>query len=190
MKIGLFFGSFNPIHNGHLIVASHIANYGGVDRVWFVVSPQNPFKESRTLLNAYHRKHLVDLAVEDDPRFAVSNIEFHLPRPSYTIDTLLYLEEEYSDYQFSIVAGSDSFQNIPKWKNGEILLRNYRFLIYLRPGFEIETTQVSDKIQLLEAPLLQISGSFIRKLIKERKSIRYLVPDKVNEQILSNQYYF
>ena len=190
MKIGLFFGSFNPIHNGHLIIASYMANFAAIDKVWFVVSPQNPFKESKSLLNEHHRKHLVDLAIEEDTRFKSSSIEFQLPRPSYTIDTLLHLEEKYPDNEFFIIIGSDSFQNIGKWKNSEALLKNYRFLVYKRPGFDVEPALISEKVTVVDAPLLQISGSFIRNLIKERKSIRYLVPDIVSEQIMSRQFYF
>ncbi|MBN9350108.1 MAG: nicotinate-nucleotide adenylyltransferase [Chitinophagaceae bacterium] len=190
MKVGLYFGSFNPIHNGHLIVASHMVNYGGVERVWFVVSPQNPFKDSKSLLNEHHRKFLVDLAVEGDVRFKCSNVEFRLPRPSYTINTLVHLEEEYPGHEFSVIIGSDSFQNIKNWRNSGVLLKNYTFLIYKRPGFEIPESMLSERIYIIEAPLLQISGTYIRKLIKERKSIRYLVPDVVNEQIISQQFYF
>jgi nicotinate-nucleotide adenylyltransferase len=123
MKIGLYFGSFNPIHIGHLIVGNHVANNTDLQQVWFVVSPQNPLKPSAALLNEYHRLHLVRLAVEEEPRLKASDVEFKLPKPSYTIDTLTYLQEKYPQHEFSIIIGSDSFQNLSKWKNFELLLR-------------------------------------------------------------------
>lgn len=188
--MGLYFGSFNPVHHGHLIIASHMVNFTEVDVVWFVVSPQNPFKESGSLLNENHRKHLVDLAIEGDHRLKSSNIEFKLPRPSYTINTLVHLEENYPAHDFAIIMGSDGFKNINKWKNAEVILKNYEILIYKRAGFEVDTAMLRSNIRIIDAPLLQISGSLIRRLIKEGKSIRYLVPDVVNEQIQSQQYYF
>src|SRR3989339_302073 len=121
MKIGLYFGSFNPIHTGHLIIASHVLNETDLQQVWFVVSPQNPFKQEHSLLNEYHRLHLVQLAVEEDTRLRASDIEFKMPKPSYTIDTLVYLKEKYPQHQFTIIMGSDSFQNLPKWKNASLL---------------------------------------------------------------------
>ena len=135
MKVGLYFGSFNPIHTGHLIIASHVANYTDMDQVWFVVSPQNPLKPSSVLLNEYHRLFLVQLAVEEDPRLRATDVEFKLPRPSYTIDTLTYLQEKYPRHEFSLIMGSDSFQNLKRWKNYELLVKNYPFIIYRRPQF-------------------------------------------------------
>lgn len=190
MKIGLYFGSFNPVHNGHLIIASFMVNFTDLQKVWFVVSPQNPFKESKSLLNEHHRKHLIDLAVEGDNRLFSSNIEFKLPRPSYTIHTLTYLKEKYPQHTFVIIMGSDSFSNIKKWKNAEILLKNYSILVYQRSGFPVDQSMLSDMIKVVKAPLLQISGSLIRQMIKERKSIRYMVPDIVNEEIINQQFYF
>lgn len=190
MKIGLYFGSFNPVHHGHLIIASHILNFTDLDMVWFVVSPLNPFKETHSLLNENHRKHLVDLAIVGDQRMKTSNIEFKLPRPSYTINTLIYLEEQFHDHQFSIIMGSDGFRNIGKWKNSDVILKNYDIKIYKRAGFDVDSSMLNERIQVVDAPLLQISGTLIRQLIKERKSIRYLVPDVVQDQILSQQYYF
>jgi nicotinate-nucleotide adenylyltransferase len=138
VKIGLYFGSFNPIHIGHLIIASHVADHTEMQQVWFVVSPQNPLKPSSVLLNEYHRLHLVHLAIEDDLRLKASEVEFKLPRPSYTIDTLTYLQEKYPQHEFSVIMGSDSFQNLPRWKNFEQLVKNYAFIIYNRPGFEVK----------------------------------------------------
>jgi nicotinate-nucleotide adenylyltransferase len=187
MKIGLYFGSFNPIHVGHLIIGSFVANNTDVDQVWFVVSPHNPLKKSSTLLNEYHRLHLVQLAIKDDEQLKASNIEFKLPRPSYTIDTLTYLTEKYKDYEFVVIVGSDSFQNISKWKNFEQLLKNYCLYVYQRPGFEVK--EDNSNIKILSAPLLEISSTSLRHLIKEGKTIRYLVPDGVREEIEKNRYY-
>ncbi len=187
MKIGLYFGSFNPIHTGHLIIGSFIADYTEVEQVWFVVSPHNPLKKTSSLLNEYDRLHLVQLAIEDDSRLKASDIEFKLPRPSYTIDTLTYLHEKYSQHQFSIIIGSDSFQNIHKWKNYELLLRNYTIYIYRRPGFEVRNAEPN--IQILKAPLLEIASTEIRNAIKEEKSIRFLVPEIVRKEIEKNNYY-
>jgi nicotinate-nucleotide adenylyltransferase len=188
MKIGLYFGSFNPIHIGHLIIASHVANHGGVDQVWFVVSPQNPLKPSALLLNEHQRLHLVHLSIDDDPRLRVSDVEFRLPRPSYTIDTLTYLREKYPQHQFSIVMGSDSFSNLHHWKNYDLLIKHYSFIIYKRPRFDIAQPQDA-RVTILDAPLLELSATVIRNNIKSGKSIHYLVHDKVREEIERNHYY-
>ena len=187
MRIALYFGSFNPIHVGHLIIANFIANNIDIDQVWFIISPQNPLKQNVTLLNKYHRKYLIDIAIEGEKKLKTSTIEFSLPIPSYTIDTLTYLAEKYPDYFFSIIIGSDSLQNIPKWKNGELLLKKYQFLVYERPGFKIEN--VGQNINILKAPLLDISSTKIREMIKNGKSIKFLVPDVVKEEIERNHYY-
>lgn len=188
MKIGLYFGSFNPIHIGHCIIANHFVQNTDLDKIWLVVSPQNPFKESGSLLNEYHRLHLAKLATEDESNLKASDIEFHLPRPSYTIDTLTYLKEKYPEHEFSIILGSDGLQNFHKWKNAAVLAKEYRFLVYKRPGFEIINT-LNAKIEIAEAPLLEISSTHIREMIKQGKSIRYLVPDKVREEIDLYHYY-
>lgn len=188
MHIGLFFGSFNPIHTGHLIVANHVVTHTKVDKVWFVVSPHNPLKDSHSLLNEYDRLHLVRLAIEGNSKFRASNIEFKLAKPSYTVDTLAYMTEKFPLEKFSIIMGSDSFQNINKWKNYEYLLKNYPIIIYKRPGFEITETYGAD-VTILDAPLLQISASFIRQQIKEKKSIQYLVPDAVRDYIADSNYF-
>ncbi len=188
MKVGLYFGSFNPIHTGHLIIASHVANYTDMDQVWFVVSPQNPLKPSSVLLNEYHRLFLVQLAVEEDPRLRATDVEFKLPRPSYTIDTLTYLQEKYPRHEFSLIMGSDSFQNLKRWKNYELLVKNYPFIIYRRPQFPVQDS-LGATITILVAPMLEISATQIRDNIKEGRTIRYLVPDKVREEIEQNRYY-
>ena len=188
MRIGLYFGSFNPVHTGHLIIANHLRNESKLDELWLVVSPQNPFKNTRTLLNEQHRLHLLRLATEDDKFIRVSNVEFKLPRPSFTINTLTYLKEQYPTREFAVIMGSDSFQNFPSWKNAEAIARDYPIYIYPRPGFGIENP-LNANITIVEAPLLQISSTHIRELIGKGKSIRYLVPDVVREEIDSQQYY-
>ena len=188
MKIALYFGSFNPIHIGHCIIASYVADNTDVEQVWFVVSPQNPLKISVSLLNEYHRLHLVNLAVENDPRIKVSAIEFSLPRPSYTIDTLTYLTEKYPRHEFTIIIGSDSFQNIARWKNAEQLVRQCGLFVYNRPG-HTANNDLKARLTILDAPLLDISSTFIREAIRAKKSIRYLVPDRVREEIERNGYY-
>jgi nicotinate-nucleotide adenylyltransferase len=188
MKVGLYFGSFNPIHIGHLIIASYVANHTEMQQVWFIVSPQNPLKSSSVLLNEYHRLELVRLAVEDDTRLKASEVEFKLPRPSYTIDTLTYLQEKYPQHEFSVIMGSDSFQNLPRWKNFELLVKNYPFIIYKRPGFELSDTW-NAAVTILNAPMLQISATEIRDNIKTGRTIRYLVPDKTREEIEQSGYY-
>ncbi|MEP6927333.1 MAG: nicotinate (nicotinamide) nucleotide adenylyltransferase [Ginsengibacter sp.] len=188
MKVGLYFGSFNPVHTGHLIIANYIANTILLEQIWFVISPQNPLKKEIFLLNEHYRKHLVDLSIEGEKKLRTSNVEFKLARPSYTIDTLTYLSEKYPQHQFSIIIGSDSFSNINRWKNYEALLKNYQIYVYERPGFKI-SGNLDSNITLLQGPLLQISSTYIRELVHLKKSIRYLVPDIVKEEIERHQYY-
>lgn len=189
MKVGLYFGSFNPVHHGHLIIASHVANNTDCQQVWFIVTPQNPLKTQSSLLHESHRKILLDLAIEGDDRLRTSNIEFKLPKPSYTIDTLTYLKDQYPQHEFSVIMGGDAFTNIKRWKNWETLLSNYPVIIYERPGFPINPELNKYHIHALKAPLLQISSTMIRKMIKDNQSIRYLVPDIVVEEIQNQQYY-
>lgn len=188
MHIGLYFGSFNPIHHGHLILAGYIADHTDCEEVWLIVSPQNPLKPVSTLLNDYQRLHLVRLAIEGDSRLKVKDIEFKLPKPSYTIDSLVYIKEKYPDHQFSIIVGADSWTNIKKWKNYTQLIDNHKFIIYPRPGFPVQLPENSSHVYL-KAPLLEISAAEIRKSIKGKKSIRYLVPEAVNEEIKLGGYY-
>lgn len=188
MKIGLYFGSFNPIHIGHLIIASFVSDYSDIDQVWFLVSPQNPLKKSSSLLNEYHRLYLVQIAIENNPRFRYSDIEFKLPRPSYTIDTLTHLTEKYPQHEFVVIIGSDGFRNIVKWKNSKLLLQNFSFYVYQRPGFEV-AEQPGRNIHLLKAPQLEISSTHIRNAIQSGKSIKYLVPENVLKEIERNNYY-
>jgi nicotinate-nucleotide adenylyltransferase len=188
MRIGLYFGSFNPVHTGHLIIANHLLNQTELEKIWFIVSPQNPFKVNASLLNEYDRLHLLKLATEDDGRIKVLDIEFSLPKPSYTSVTLAHLQEKYPDNEFSIIMGGDSFQNLHKWKNYEWIVKNYAVFVYNRPGFAI-SNHVNAKLTIVDAPLLQISATDIRSLIKEGKSIRYMVPDKVREEIEKGRYF-
>lgn len=188
MKIGLYFGSFNPVHVAHLIIANHILNETDMDKIWFVLSPQNPFKSQSNLLNEYHRLHLVKVAIENDNRMKASDIEFNLPKPSYTITTLTYLKEKNPEHEFCIIMGSDSFQNFHKWKNNEVIVKEYDIYVYMRPEFKI-TNHVNAKLHIVDAPLLQLSATQIRQNVKEGKSIRYLVPENVREEIEKGGYY-
>ncbi len=156
--------------------------------MWFVISPQNPLKNADGLLNNYDRLHLVSKAIENDMRMKASDIEFHLPKPSYTVTTLSYLKEKYPEHEFTIIMGSDSFQNLSKWKNFKIIVNNYQLIIYKRPGFGIEN-HLGAKIIIMNAPLLEISATYIRELVKENKSIKYLVPNNIEEEIKTNRFY-
>lgn len=188
MHIGLYFGSFNPIHMGHLIIAEHVAAHTEVDKVWFVVSPHNPLKDSAGLLNEYDRLHLVELAIRDNPKFRASNVEFHLPKPSYTIETLTYLTEKFPLERFSIVMGGDSYSNLPRWKAWEHLIARYPLIVYRRPGFAVEPYPGA-QVTVLDAPQLHLSASFIREELRADRSTRYLLPDPVREYIDENRYY-
>jgi len=188
MNVGLYFGSFNPIHVGHCIIANHVVQNTPLDQVWLVVSPQNPFKPSSTLLNEYHRLHLVQLALEGESKLKASDVEFYLPRPSYTIDTMTYLTEKNPNHTFSIIMGSDGLQNLHKWKNAEVLVSNYDIYVYKRAGYEVATS-LQARLHALTAPLLEISSTHIRETIKQGNSARYLVPDKVLDEIERSRYY-
>ncbi|HEY2721104.1 MAG TPA: nicotinate (nicotinamide) nucleotide adenylyltransferase [Chitinophagaceae bacterium] len=188
MNIGLFFGSFNPIHTGHLIIANHILNSNKVDKIWFVVSPQNPFKGVNELLDAESRLELARRATLKDGRIKVSKIELKLPRPSFTINTLSHLAQKNSEHEFSIIMGSDAYNRISEWKNSEEITKQYKILVYGRPNFSIENI-MNKKTEILDAPLLDISSTEIRKLIKANQSIRYLVPEAVRKLIEKNHFY-
>ncbi len=189
MRIALFFGSFNPIHIGHLIIANYVANYAA-DKVWFIVSPQNPFKQNVALLKAESRLNLVKLAIENDDRFEISDIEFHLPTPSYTINTLKAISSAYPQHEFCVLIGSDNFPHIFQWKSGTEIIDNYKILVYKRPGFSINNQNIiNNNITFLNTPLLGISATGIREMIAKNVSIRYLVPEKVYAEISTHGYF-
>ncbi|HBS88004.1 MAG: nicotinic acid mononucleotide adenylyltransferase [Bacteroidetes bacterium GWF2_38_335] len=188
MTIGLYFGSFNPIHIGHLAIANYMVEFGNMDQLWFVVSPQNPLKNKVSLLEDYHRYELVFRAVEDDSRFRASNIEFSLPKPSYTIDTLTYLKEKYPKNKFVLIMGADNYTTIDKWKNYTEILDNYKIVVYPRKGIIIKDF-IHSNVFISDAPLMEISSSFIREAIKNGKDIRYFVPEKAWKYIDEMNFY-
>lgn len=189
MKTGLFFGSFNPVHSGHLMIASYMAEYTDLGQVWFVVSPHNPLKEKNTLLAGRQRRFMVNLAIEDDMRFRSTDIEFRLPRPSYTIDTLTWLSEKHPKNEFVLIAGSDNLPSFHKWKNYEALLNQYKVYIYPRPGTAASRFDEHPSIVRVDAPLITISSSFIRDGIREGKNMRHFLPEKVWNYIEEMNFY-
>lgn len=182
-KIGLFFGSFNPVHIGHLIIANYMANYTALDEVWFVVSPQNPFKEKKSLSNMYDRLEMVNLAIGGNDRLRACDIEFGLPQPSYTIDTLIHLSEKYPNKEFMLIMGEDNLKGLKKWKNFEIILRDYHIMVYPRPGYDGGNLKQHSAVTRTDTPLMEISSTFLRKAIQSKKDIQYFIPDKVLEFI-------
>jgi len=189
MKTGLFFGSFNPIHIGHLAIANYFVEYTDLDKIWFVISPQSPFKTKSSLLAEHHRYALVHTAIEDDSRFKACNIEFHLPKPSYTIDTLTYLKEKYPDKEFALIMGADNIIHLHKWKNYEKIIQDFDIYVYPRPGIDTSIYEKNKKIHITKAPLIEISASFIRSSIKEKKDVRYFLNTKVWEYIDEMNFY-
>jgi nicotinate-nucleotide adenylyltransferase len=191
MKVGLYFGTFNPIHIGHLIIANHFAEYSGLDQIWMVVTPHNPLKKKDTLLDDYQRLQLVFLATEEYPKIKPSDIEFKLPQPNYTVNTLAYLQEKYPQYIFSLIMGEDNLKSLHKWKNYDIILQNYEVYVYPRISTELENSKFKNnpKIQFIDAPIVEISSTFIRENIKNKKNVRPLLPEKVWEYIDHNNLY-
>jgi nicotinate-nucleotide adenylyltransferase len=191
LKIGLFFGSFNPIHIGHLIIANTIYEYSDLNEIWFIVSPQNPHKrDSKSLIHEFDRLDMVELAIEDQPNFKAMDIEFRMPKPNYTIDTLTYLQEKYPDHQFSLIIGEDNLNSFTSWKNYQIILDHYGLIVYPRPNSKLSEVKNHPNVKLIEAPRMDISASFIRKCIRDNKSVRYLVPEKVLQFIRDRKLYF
>ena len=189
MKTGLFFGSFNPVHVGHMIIANFMATQTDLQEVWMVVSPQNPFKTKKSLAKDHDRLHLVHLAIGDNMRIRSSNIEFDLPKPSYTIDTLTFLKEKFQKKEFALIMGGDNLGNFHKWKNYEQILANHEIYVYKRPQYELGDLADHPKIKIMEAPLMQISASYIRRCIQQNQSIQYLVPEAVFEYINNTRLY-
>ncbi len=189
MKIGLFFGSFNPIHIGHLIIANTMLEFTDLRKVWFVVSPQNPFKKADHLLHEQDRLDLVARAVADHYDLAACDIEFRLPRPSYTAHTLVHLQEKYPDREFALILGEDNLATFHRWKNYAHILEHYSLYVYPRPQARDTDLRHHEKVTWVEAPLLDISATFIRKCIRAGKSVRYLVPDEVEIRIRAKKYF-
>lgn len=190
LKVGLYFGSYNPIHIGHLAIANYMVEYTDIDQLWFVVSPQNPFKKKTNLLDDYNRLELVNRAVEGDDRLRASNIEFTLPKPSYTVDTLAYLKDQHPNYHFQILMGSDNLENFHKWKNYETIVENYGVIVYPRPGFDKSKVQFHKNITVADgAPQMEISSSFIRDAIYNKKDVRHFLPQKTWEYIDEMNFY-
>lgn len=187
MKIGLYFGSFNPIHIGHLIIANYMVEFSDLDQVWMVVTPHNPHKKKSSLLDDYQRLHLVNLAIEDYPKIKSSAIEFKLPQPNYTINTLVHLKENFPKNEFSLIMGADNLNSFHKWKNYEVILQNHDLYVYPRVTsvgeIAVENLVNHPKIHQVNAPIVEISSTFIRESIKNKKNITPMLPSKVAEYI-------
>ena len=188
MRVGLFFGSFNPIHVGHLMLAQYMVNFADVDEVWLVVSPQNPFKQDVELADTQHRLNMARLAVGDNEKIKISEVELSLPKPSYTIDTLRALEKEYPESEFSIIMGADNLIGLNRWKEAETLLSRYRIIVYPRPGYEAKEPEGAH-IEIVDAPQVDISSTQLRRWIGEGRSVLYFTNDKVIEYFSQNNLY-
>jgi nicotinate-nucleotide adenylyltransferase len=189
MKIGLFFGSFNPVHVGHLIIANFMATRTDLDKVWLVVSPQNPLKPKKALARDHDRLHLVRLGIGDNPHLQASDVEFKLPKPSYTIDTLAFLKEKYPDRTFALIMGGDNLASLHLWKNYEQILANHDIYVYKRPAYDLGAFATHPRVRICDAPMLDISATYIRDCIRSGQSVRYLVPDAVREYLESGSLY-
>jgi nicotinate-nucleotide adenylyltransferase len=191
MKIGLYFGSFNPIHIGHLVIANHMAEYSDLDQVWFVVTPHNPFKKKHTLLDNYHRLEMVYRATKDYTKLKPSDIEFNLPQPNYTINTLVYLQEKYPENAFSLIMGEDNLKSFHKWKNYELILENHDIYVYPRVSVDKVETQFNGhkKIHHIDAPIMELSSTFIRNAVKAGKNIKPMLPEYVWEYLDEMNFY-
>ncbi len=191
MKIGLYFGSFNPIHIGHLVIANHLAEHSDLDEIWFVVTPHNPFKKKSSLLDNYQRLELVFRATEDYPKLKPSDIEFNLPQPNYTINTLAHLEEKYPKNDFCLIMGQDNLKHFHKWKNADVILENYHIYVYPRISEENSESQYDNhsKVHMVNAPIMEISSTFIRNAIKEGKNVQPLLSKSVWEYLDEMNFY-
>ncbi len=188
-RIGLFFGSFNPIHMGHMIIAGIMSETTDLKKVWFVVSPQNPFKKSGSLLHEFDRYDMVKAAIADNYKLEVTDVEFHLPRPSYTIDTLTYLSEKHPDKEFVVILGEDNMEEFVRWKNHEKILEYFGLYVYPRPNARPTTSLNHPRVKMVRAPLIDISATFIRGCVRNGQSVRYLVPDPVEALIRIKHHY-
>ena len=191
MKIGLYFGTFNPIHVGHLIIANHLAENSDLDQIWMVVTPHNPLKKKSTLLDDYHRLEMVHLATKDFPKIKPSDIEFKLSQPNYTVNTLVHLLEKYPNYEFALIMGEDNLNSLQKWKNYEYILQNHSIYVYPRiQNLEIDAQfKNHPKIKKIDAPIIELSSTFIRDSIKNKKNIVPMLPKEVWEYIDHNLFY-
>lgn len=191
MKIGLYFGSFNPIHIGHLVIANHLAEYSDLDQVWFVVTPHNPFKKKSSLLDNYQRLEMVYRATKDYTKLKPSDIEFNLPQPNYTINTLVHLQEKYPDNEFALIMGEDNLKSFHKWKNYDIILDNHHIYVYPRISENKVETQFDGhkKIHVINAPVMELSSTFIRKSIKQGKNVKPMLPEFVWEYLDEMNFY-
>ncbi|RZJ76469.1 MAG: nicotinate-nucleotide adenylyltransferase [Flavobacterium sp.] len=191
MKIGLYFGTFNPIHIGHLAIANHMAEFSGLEQIWLVVTPHNPHKNKSTLLDDYHRLEMVRLATEDYPKLKPSDIEFRLPQPNFTVNTLAHLYEKYPQHEFSLIMGEDNLNSLHKWKNYETIMQNHNIYVYPRINSEPGNTELIESagVHNVNAPIMEISSTFIRNSIKSGKNIRPLLPEKVWQYLDHNLFY-
>ncbi|WP_298754051.1 nicotinate (nicotinamide) nucleotide adenylyltransferase [uncultured Psychroserpens sp.] len=191
MKVGLYFGTFNPIHVGHLTIANHLAEYSDLDKIWFVVTPHSPFKKKSSLLDNRQRYEMVYRATEDYVKLEPSDIEFNLPQPNYTINTLTHLQEKYPKYEFALIMGEDNLKSFHKWKNYDLILENHNIYIYPRISEGAVDTQFDDhkKIHKVNAPIMELSSTFIRKSIKEGKNVRPMLPEHVWEYLDEMNFY-
>ncbi|AUP79670.1 nicotinate (nicotinamide) nucleotide adenylyltransferase [Flavivirga eckloniae] len=191
MKVGLYFGSFNPIHIGHMVIANHLAEYSDLDQVWFVVTPHNPFKKKRSLLDNYQRLEMVYRATKEYTKLKPCDIEFNLPQPNYTINTLVHLEEKYPDNEFSLIMGEDNLKSFHKWKNYELILENHHIYVYPRISENKIETQFHNhkKIHSIDAPIMELSSTLIRNSIKAGKNVRPMLPEFVWEYLDEMNFY-
>jgi len=200
MKVGLFFGTFNPIHVGHLIIANYMADFTELDQVWLVVTPQNPLKKKKTLLADYHRLALARIAIEDNPKLRASKIEFDMPKPSYTVNTLVYIKERYPDHSFALIMGEDNLRTLHRWKNYEQIMENHDIYVYPRALTEQEKEEHDDmakrnafedhpKVKVHDVPVMKVSASFVRNAIKDKKDVRYLLTEPVFQYVQEMNFY-
>ena len=188
-KIGIYSGSFNPIHHGHVMLANYLIEFSDLDELWFVVSPQNPLKKKEDLLDDDERLKMVQLAIGDDPRIRVSDIEMHLPTPSYTINTLTALSEQYPDSEFVFICGMDSLQNLKNWREYQRILDNYELLVFPREGYDGGDLINYPSVTVLKTPILEISSTFIRQCVKEGRDVRHFMPEKAFAYMKENRFY-